>query len=295
MDTFNYKGLVLLQDNLDSKLAPRPSRIRLSNPFPHEAEYTLSIVCKAGSARMRIAGKDCLLQADELLLIDPDSLIDSVEFGEDFRAACVACSTRSFLNRGDSVTARMLRQRRTPPRLIPLEGNDTFTLLTVYGYMRELLEDGEGPYTEDALEGALLLMGSLAVRRMLGKEGETKRNPAKLRIVRDFLTEVKQHHTEERSVAYYAAALCLSPKYFAQVIFRETGKHAKDWIRDAVIHKAKILLDSGTMTVQEVSDTLCFPNSSFFGKYFKASTGCSPREYSKRKDGPSISSPSADP
>ena len=40
------------------------------------------------------------------------------------------------------------------------------------------------------------------------------------------------------------------------------------------------MLRTGNYTVQQVSDALNFPNSSFFGKYFKAAVGCSPRRYS---------------
>lgn len=39
------------------------------------------------------------------------------------------------------------------------------------------------------------------------------------------------------------------------------------------------MLRTGNYTVQQVSDALHFPNSSFFGKYFKAAVGCSPRRY----------------
>ncbi len=69
--------------------------------------------------------------------------------------------------------------------------------------------------------------------------------------------------------------MCLSPKYFAQMIYKESGKHAKDWIRDFVIKDAKAMLKSGNYTVQEVSETLHFANQSFFGKYFKDAVGCS--------------------
>lgn len=39
------------------------------------------------------------------------------------------------------------------------------------------------------------------------------------------------------------------------------------------------MLKSNKYTVQQVSDLLNFANASFFGKYFKAVVGCSPRKY----------------
>jgi AraC-like DNA-binding protein len=36
------------------------------------------------------------------------------------------------------------------------------------------------------------------------------------------------------------------------------------------------------LTINEISDTLGFPNASFFGKYFKQQLGCTPQEYRNR-------------
>ncbi len=66
------------------------------------------------------------------------------------------------------------------------------------------------------------------------------------------------------------------------MIYKESGKHAKDWIRDFVIKDAKTMLKSGNYTVQEVSEILHFANQSFFGKYFKEAVGCSPIAYKER-------------
>ena len=75
------------------------------------------------------------------------------------------------------------------------------------------------------------------------------------------------------------------------MIYKESGKHAKDWIRDFVIKDAKTMLKSGNYTVQEVSEILHFANQSFFGKYFKGAVGCSPIAYKER----AISDSSEDP
>ena len=94
-----------------------------------------------------------------------------------------------------------------------------------------------------------------------------------------FLEQVQTHYTEHRSVGFYAEQLCLTPKYLSQVILKASGRYANDWIRDYVILEAKALLKSGRYTVQQVGDLLNFPNASFFGRYFKAVVGCSPRRY----------------
>lgn len=76
-----------------------------------------------------------------------------------------------------------------------------------------------------------------------------------------------------------AGKLCISPKYLSHVVRSVSGRHPGDWIRDYVVLEAKALLKSGKYTVQQVSDSLNFPNQSFFGTYFKKATGVSPMAY----------------
>ena len=94
-----------------------------------------------------------------------------------------------------------------------------------------------------------------------------------------FLNDVHEYCGTERSVAFYAGRCCLSPKYFARIITESLGKKPGDIIKASVILEAKVLLVSNDYSVQQVSDKMNFPNSSFFCKYFKSATGCSPRQY----------------
>ena len=104
-------------------------------------------------------------------------------------------------------------------------------------------------------------------------------SPRKKELALKFLNDVHENCSTERSVSFYAEKCCLSPKYFARIISEIMGKKPGDIIRDNVILEAKVLLISKTLSVQQVSDKLNFPNSSFFCKYFKSATGCSPRQY----------------
>lgn len=73
--------------------------------------------------------------------------------------------------------------------------------------------------------------------------------------------------------------LSIAPKYLSHVVRSVSGRHPGDCIRDYVVLEAKALLKSGKYTVQQVSDSLNFPNQSFFGTYFKKATGVSPMAY----------------
>lgn len=94
-----------------------------------------------------------------------------------------------------------------------------------------------------------------------------------------FMNVLTQHYTQERSVGFYASRLNLTPKYLSTLIRQTTGRTASEWIDDYVILEAKNLLKCSTMSIQEISYSLNFPNQSFFGKYFKTHTGQTPSEY----------------
>lgn len=93
-------------------------------------------------------------------------------------------------------------------------------------------------------------------------------------LSRDFISQ--------RSVQYYADVLNVSRKYLSEVIKNNSGKTASDWIDEIVILEAKILLQNKDITINQISDTLNFPNQSGFGRFFKKCEGISPLEYRRK-------------
>lgn len=99
--------------------------------------------------------------------------------------------------------------------------------------------------------------------------------------VNEFMRLVHEHHMRERSVAFYAGKLFISPKYLSLIIKENTGRSATEVIDSFVILEAKNLLRFSGKNIQQVAYELNFPNQSSFGKYFKHLTGMSPSEYQR--------------
>ena len=97
-----------------------------------------------------------------------------------------------------------------------------------------------------------------------------------------FIQTLALHHKQERSVAFYAGKLCVTPKYLSLLVKNVSNRTAGEWIDNYVVLEAKALLSSSTLSIQEISDRLNFANQSFFGKYFKQHAGISPTEYRKK-------------
>ena len=94
-----------------------------------------------------------------------------------------------------------------------------------------------------------------------------------------FIQLVNQHCREQHQIGYYAERICLTERYLGTIVRQTSGTTAKEWIDRALVTQAKVLLRHSEKTVLQISEELCFPNPSFFTKYFKRMTGMTPLEY----------------
>jgi AraC-like DNA-binding protein len=81
------------------------------------------------------------------------------------------------------------------------------------------------------------------------------------------------------SVAYFAEELHLSANYFGDLIKKETGKSAKEYIQDKIIDIAKNKTFDSNKSVNEIAYELGFKYPQHFTRLFKNVTGFSPNEY----------------
>jgi len=81
------------------------------------------------------------------------------------------------------------------------------------------------------------------------------------------------------SVAYFADKLHLSANYFGDLMKKETGKSAKEYIQNKIIELAKSKIFDGNKTVSEIAHELGFKYSQHFSRMFKNETGYTPNEY----------------
>jgi AraC-like DNA-binding protein len=81
------------------------------------------------------------------------------------------------------------------------------------------------------------------------------------------------------SVAYFAEELHLSANYFGDLIKKETGKPAKEYIQDKIIDVAKNKTFGTDKSVNEIAYELGFKYPQHFTRLFKQRVGCTPNEY----------------
>lgn len=83
------------------------------------------------------------------------------------------------------------------------------------------------------------------------------------------------------SVRYCAEQLNISPNYFGDMIKKETGRTALDYIQSKLINEAKILMYDKKKQISEIAHHLGFNYQQHFTRLFKQKTGITPYEFKK--------------
>lgn len=283
---------LIIDDNFHqtaSDIAARPvnedGMVVLVHEHPIKQMFILALICTQGRIRIRMDLKDYEVRKGDIILVFPGIIIDTVMGTPDTKAAFIAFSDNVFFEDDNDASIKVIRKNMLHPIQMHLNAPQMQMQLSLYRMLRSVLTKEDFQFRKDATGGILRLMAAGLAQWILenGDPSQQSRNRNEQLFV-NFLQEVQSHCSTERRITYYARQFGISPKYFAKLVHDASGRHASDWIRDYVILEAKAMLRTGTYTVQQVSDALHFPNSSFFGKYFKAAVGCSPRKYALGDD-----------
>lgn len=86
------------------------------------------------------------------------------------------------------------------------------------------------------------------------------------------------YYKENRTVQFYADKLNITSKSLTTSIKKATGRPVLEWLHEAVLIEAKMLLKTTDLTVQEISDRLNFSSPSAFVQFFKKHTGTTPKK-----------------
>ncbi|PKQ65221.1 AraC family transcriptional regulator [Labilibaculum manganireducens] len=94
-----------------------------------------------------------------------------------------------------------------------------------------------------------------------------------------YFKSVKPQELGLPSVAYFADAFHLSANYFGDLVKKETGKTAQEYIQLTVMNIAKDRILDISKPVSEIAYELGFKYPQHFTRMFKKSVGMSPSEY----------------
>lgn len=83
----------------------------------------------------------------------------------------------------------------------------------------------------------------------------------------------------KQPVTAYAARLNITPNHLNKVIKGVTGKSPSEWIEEAIMVKAKMLLRNTSKPLSEIASELGIHDQSYFARRFKRHEGITPSLY----------------
>ncbi|WP_370588478.1 helix-turn-helix domain-containing protein [Robiginitalea sp. SC105] len=112
------------------------------------------------------------------------------------------------------------------------------------------------------------------------------RDSANLGVIENFESSLKDYLNSDKarelgtpSVSYFADEQHLSPNYFGDLVKKETGKSAQEFIQVKMIEYAKEQVLNHEKTISEIAYDLGFRYPQHFTRLFKKKVGYSPNEY----------------
>lgn len=241
------------------------------------------ILCTQGKKTLQINFSEYTLTPGSLAFLYPKSMWKIIDSSNDFNACYFSIKGTSakewnaFIDLDTVFSISSYIAKHPYTALMPDETR------VIEEYLRLLQNRYKGNVDATVIR-FLLSAFTLELNRIFTLR--EKSNKSKLSRQEDilwkFLTLLKEYHTQQRSVNFYADKLYISPKHLSSVIKQMSHKTAHEIIADFVTMTAKRLLKTTTMSIQEISDELNFANQSFFGKFFKQNTGQSPSAYRRK-------------
>lgn len=245
------------------------------------------ILCLKGNIEVEVNLTEYTISPNTLMVVGHDSIfqVKTVDYAN--LDAYVLVISPSFL-RDINIDTSVLQTIKFTPNVVPIINltDKELDLTTKYlDLIHSNTSDNQEPIYVKNISRCIL--AALVYQFMqFGKDRSPNRASApsqsrRTNYVKQFIRLVHENYRKERSVAFYAEQLYISPKYLSMLVKEASGKSAAEWIDEYVILEAKNLLRFSGLNVQQVAFTLNFSNQSSFGKYFKHLTGMSPTEFQR--------------
>lgn len=244
-----------------------------------------AIYCRSDSFRCRINAEEYNVSEGMMLMKLPDNSISfSDGNGKETELIIIMASAQFFSNHRLDII-------KMSNEVIGAFNNPCFKLLPEecalfeqhIGLLSEIARSDYAYAKGSAyhlIASVFCLLGSSVSRQVINQGIEFQSVSARNKLIFDrFLDLVKQYHTEQRNVIFYANKLCISPKYLSKIVKSVSGFSAPQWIDRFVVRQAQQLLKNSDSCIKEISEELNFPCPSFFYKYFKQHTGMTPKQY----------------
>ncbi len=232
---------------------------------------------RSGHALARINLTENRVEAHQLRIVSPGAVIEFQEISPDFDITMLAFAN-SFMENWQREKLLSAYLQGTADVLLRLDETAEQRLEEVFTLMWNILQDNPSSY--ESIQGMIsVLFHQIEYFQNRGLSGEKKTSTRQEEVFDRFIRLLNKHAVNERNVSFYAENLFLTPRYLSTLIKETSGKTVMEWVNEAIVQEAKLMLCHTDKLVYQIADELNFPNASFFCKFFHRMTGKTPHGY----------------
>ena len=251
----------------------------------YTTEHVLVMICTTGKIQFDYDGQLTTVHKGELFLGVPGSVVSDYMVSPDFDCKLIAVKPTEVMASRElhtMVINSMLHIKTHPvARLTETDAEDVFAYHDLICRRIRLAEHRYKNGEVRSLINAFLL-------RMVGiidNEMNVPENEATVRgdqLVEKFVWMVNEDCGHNRLVEYYADRLNITSKYLSTLVRNILGRTPTDVIKAVTMKEIERRLRYTDDSIKQISQAMNFPNTSFFGKYFKQHSGVTPNSYRKK-------------
>lgn len=256
-------------------------RIAVDKPF--RPDNPAFIFIKTGTIKLKQSFRDLELSANMFMVTDPQTVYEMISVSDDFQSRMVSYK-REFISAlslkfNRLITYRYFRQQMNIG--VPFHADEMEVVWKSVNFLKYILDSDTGMTYKKEIVEHLFSVFCYQMAGIISKEDNTAMNQMSRQeeIVFVFLNDVAKYHNKERNVEFYAARQSITTRHLSSVIKSVTGKPASEIIALIVINEAKVLLNSSSKPVSEISGMLGFSDQYSFSHFFKKHLGESPTQY----------------
>lgn len=232
---------------------------------------------RAGTLRLRINLRELEFKAGDFLVVSPGTVFEFLYISSDLDLAMLAFSNSLM----ESWQKEDLLQVYLQGRLflhLSLTEQESRRMEQIFALLWEVVHDR--PFPKESVQSLISLVfhqtdGFRGRELEAGKQKRSRQEE----VFNRFLELVNKYAVHERSCTFYADRLCLTSRYLSTLVRQASGRTVMDWVNEAVMQEAKLMLYHTDKLVYQIADELNFPNALFFCKYFRRMTGMTPKDY----------------
>ena len=248
-------------------------------------EHILVMICTAGKIHVEYDSQCITIHQGDMFLGMPGSVLADYMISPSFDCKLLAIRPSEVMTSRvlhTQVINSMLYIKNHPvAHLTESESQDVFAY---YSLICSRIRQTEHRYQNGevrSLSNAFLLrIVGIMDREM--HVPETESTPRGEQLVQKFVRMVYEDCGRNRLVEYYANRLNITSKYLSSLVRNSLNRTPMDVIKVVTMKEIECRLRYTDDSIKQISHAMNFPNTSFFGKYFKQHSGMTPNSYRKK-------------